>query len=110
MSDVYEAAWAALKATGIDFAQEAWNAAPPGDYGVLAITGEPVNFYADDEIILTQQSADVHLYTRDAGHAAAQAVMDALDTVDGLSYTNTARELLPDVGLMHYRWILSMEV
>lgn len=46
---MYDALLAALRATGIPFAETAWDQRPSGAYGVVAIDSA-LHFYADDHV------------------------------------------------------------
>ena len=106
MQTPYEALVAALKATGIPFAEDGWGVAPRGQaYGVVAIEMQFDSAWADGRMQEQGVEGSVDLFTPTVGIAEARQVQSALDSVEGVSWRFNSRQFEDDTRLAHWEWI-----
>lgn len=102
--DVVEALITALNTIpGIEFAEDAWFRKAPNDYGVVEVTGEAGNDYADGVKTAQSLAVRITIYVSGGSHAWISAVQGVLDA-QKLWYTMPQREYLQDINKVMWVW------
>ena len=90
---------------GIDFVEDAWIEKAPANYGVVELTGEIQNDYADGKKTAQAWNLRITIYVTGGSHHWISAVQDVL-TRAGLPYTAPQREYLNDIKKVMWVWNL----
>lgn len=88
---------------GIEFAEDAWEEKAPNNYGVVELTGEAVNDYADGRKTAQGFAVAITIYVSGGSHKWVTAVQSVLDRLH-LGYTMPQREYLHDIGKVKWMW------
>lgn len=109
---VYNELLAALRSTGIPFAEASWNDADlignDSDYGVIDLDGAGKTVFADDSMQLQAQEGTIDLFTHGLGHAQKETIQSILNDLH-ISYRLNGSQFEQDTGLKHYQWIFQLE-
>ena len=89
--------------SGIEFTEDAWNEKAPNNYGVVELTGETANDYADGIKIAQAYSVTITMYVSGNSHQWITAVQDVLDSLK-VRYTMPTREYLQDINKVRWIW------
>lgn len=103
---MYDAILAALKATGIPFAEVAWANAPKGDYGTFLLDSAYDSLWGDNHMISQTLEGTVHLFTRTPGPTPVQTIQAALDDLE-ISYRLNSWQFEEETKLLHWEWVVS---
>ena len=90
---------------GIDFAEDAWEEKAPSNYGVLELTGESGNDYADGRKTAINYAATLTIYVKGGSHHWIEAVEDVLDA-EHIPHNMPQREFLMDIRMVKWTWRL----
>ena len=90
---------------GIDFAEDAWEEKAPNNYGVLELTGESGNDYADGRKTAINYAATLTVYVKGGSHHWIEAVEDVLDA-EKIPHNMPQREFLMDIKMVRWVWNL----
>ena len=93
--------------SGIEFQEDAWDDKAPSNYGVVELTGETANDYADGVKIAQAYSVTITMYVSGNSHQWITKVQDVLDQLK-VRYTMPTREYLQDINKV--RWIWTVRV
>lgn len=105
----YETMAAALKATGLPFAEDGWDEKPAPPYGVYAIDNGAAALWAGDRRREHASQGTVDLFTPvGRGRVRRSVIEDALDEA-GVSYWFNSQQYERDTRLMHYEWIFEVD-
>ena len=88
---------------GIEFAEDAWHEKAPSNYGVVELTGETANDYADGVKIAQAYSVTITMYVSGNSHQWITKVQDVLDQLK-VRYTMPTREYLQDINKVRWIW------
>ena len=89
--------------SGIEFAEDAWKEKAPSNYGVVELTGETANDYADGVKIAQAYGVTITMYVTGNSHHWITAVQDVLDSLK-VRYTMPTREYLHDINKVMWVW------
>lgn len=89
--------------SGIEFQEDAWDDKAPSNYGVVELTGETANDYADGVKIAQAYSVTITLYVSGNSHQWITRVQDVLDQLK-VRYTMPTREYLQDINKVRWIW------
>ena len=89
--------------SGIEFQEDAWDDKAPSNYGVVELTGETANDYADGVKIAQAYSVTITLYVSGNSHQWITKVQDVLDQLK-VRYTMPTREYLQDINKVRWIW------
>ena len=89
--------------SGIEFQEDAWDEKAPSNYGVVELTGETANDYADGVKIAQAYSVTITLYVTGNSHQWITRVQDVLDQLK-VRYTMPTREYLQDINKVRWIW------
>ena len=89
--------------SGIEFTEDAWNEKAPNNYGVVELTGETANDYADGVKIAQAYSVTITMYVNGNSHTWITKVQDVLDSLK-VRYTMPTREYLHDIDMVRWIW------
>ena len=89
--------------SGIEFQEDAWDEKAPSNYGVVELTGETANDYADGVKIAQAYSVTITLYVSGNSHQWITKVQDVLDQLK-VRYTMPTREYLQDINKVRWIW------
>lgn len=95
----------ALNATGIPFAAYAWNTAPSGPYGIVALDGATSHLWASDRFRAHAVEGSVDLFVPGVGEAERKLVQAALANIDDLSFEFASAQYEDDTRLVHFEWL-----
>ena len=104
---MYDAMAAALKATGIPFAEDGWDTHPPAPWGVYAIDGEGETLHGDDRHELPVSTGTVDLFVLGSGRALRRQVEAAL-ALSGVWWSRNSRQYEDSTHLTHYEWVFEV--
>lgn len=88
---------------GIEFAEDAWEEKAPNNYGVVELTGEAGNDYADGIRIAKGYMVEITIYVTGGSHAWIEKVEAVLDALK-IPHTMPQREYLFDIKKVSWRW------
>ena len=88
---------------GIGFAEDAWDEKRPKNYGVVELTGETANDYADGVKIAQAFSVTITVYVNGNSHKWITQIQDVLDDLR-IRYTMPTREYLQDIDMVRWIW------
>ncbi len=89
--------------SGIEFQEDAWDDKAPSNYGVVELTGETANDYADGMKIAQAYSVTITMYVSGNSHQWITRVQDVLDQLK-VRYTMPTREYLQDINKVRWIW------
>ena len=89
--------------SGIEFQEDAWDEKAPSNYGVVELTGETANDYADGVKIAQAYSVTITMYVSGNSHQWITRVQDVLDQLK-VRYTMPTREYLQDINKVRWIW------
>lgn len=89
--------------SGIEFREDAWDEKAPSNYGVVELTGETANDYADGVKIAQAYSVTITMYVSGNSHQWITRVQDVLDQLK-VRYTMPTREYLQDINKVRWIW------
>lgn len=89
--------------SGIEFQEDAWEEKAPSNYGVVELTGETANDYADGVKIAQAYSVTITMYVSGNSHQWITRVQDVLDQLK-VRYTMPTREYLQDINKVRWIW------
>ena len=89
--------------SGIEFAEDAWDQKAPSNYGVVELTGETANDYADGRKIGQAFNVTITMYVSGNSHTWIQAVQEKLEGLK-IPYTMSPREYLQDIKKVRWIW------
>ena len=89
--------------SGIEFQEDAWDDKAPSNYGVVELTGETANDYADGVTIAQAYSVTITMYVSGNSHQWITRVQDVLDQLK-VRYTMPTREYLQDINKVRWIW------
>lgn len=89
--------------SGIEFQEDAWDDKAPSNYGVVELTGETANDYADGVKIAQAYSVTITMYVSGNSHQWITRVQDVLDQLK-VRYTMPTREYLQDINKVRWIW------
>ena len=89
--------------SGIEFQEDAWDDKAPTNYGVVELTGETANAYADGVKIAQAYSVTITMYVSGNSHQWITRVQDVLDQLK-VRYTMPTREYLQDINKVRWIW------
>ena len=89
--------------SGIEFQEDAWDDKAPSNYGVVELTGETANDYADGVKIAQAYSVTITMYVSGNSHQWITKVQDVLDQLK-VRYTMPTREYLQDINKVRWIW------
>ena len=97
---------------GIEFAKDAWVSKAPDVYGVVTLTGEPRQLWADGHLIDSIWQVGVHAYVDDDSDAWPERIQQKLEELESagkvdLTHSIT-REFDYEVGKVHWQWLVMM--
>ena len=97
---------------GIEFAKDAWVNKAPENYGVVELSGEARQLWADGHLTDSTWTVIVTAYVNDASDewpAKVQAKLDSLEDAGFLETTHTvSREFDYVTGKVRWRWTVFM--
>lgn len=99
----------ALKATGIPFAEFAWDRRPNVNYGVVAIDGAGQHEHGDN--VTTNQAIEgtVDLFTYGNDRAEVSTIQSVFDGFEGCSWYLESVQFESDTQLIHWEWVFQLE-
>ena len=89
--------------SGIEFQEDAWDEKAPSNYGVVELTGETANDYADGVKIAQAYSVMITMYVSGNSHQWITRVQDVLDQLK-VRYTMPTREYIQDIKKVRWIW------
>lgn len=89
--------------SGIEFQEDAWKEKAPSNYGVVELTGETANDYADGVKIAQAYGVTITMYVTGNSHHWITAVQDVLDSLK-VRYTMPTREYLETINKVRWIW------
>ena len=89
--------------SGIEFTEDAWNEKAPNNYGVVELTGETANDYADGRKIGQAFNVTITIYVSGNSH---EWIMKVQEKLDGLKvrYNMPTRQYLQDIKKVMWVW------
>ena len=87
----------------IEFTEDAWDEKAPNDYGVVELTGEVTNDYADGKKIAQGFGVTIRSYVSGNSHLWITKVQDVLDSLR-IRYKMEPREYLEDIKKVRWTW------
>lgn len=103
----YELLEAALRETGIPFAEGGWDKHPAAPYGVYALDGDGNNLWAGDHLEEQVLQGTVDLFTRGRGRDKKELVQAALMKAR-ISWSLNSIQYEPDTRLTHFEWVFEV--
>lgn len=88
---------------GIDFVEDAWVEKAPQNYGVVELTGEAANDYADGRKVAQLLQLTITIYVAGGSHHWITAVQGILDA-QKVRYTMPQRQYLDDIQKVMWVW------
>lgn len=89
--------------SGIEFQEDAWDEKAPNNYGVVELTGETANDYADGRKIGQAFNVTITMYVSGNSHTWIQKVQEKLESLK-IPYTMPTREYLQDINKVRWIW------
>lgn len=89
--------------SGIEFQEDAWDEKAPSNYGVVELTGETANDYADGVKIAQAYTVTITLYVTGNSHQWITKVQDVLDQLK-VRYTMPTREYVQTIDKVRWIW------
>lgn len=97
---------------GIEFTKDAWVNKAPENYGVVELSGEARQLWADGHLTDSAWTVIVNAYVADDSDgypALIQQKLEALESQGRLDLTHTNnRDFDYETGKVHWRWMLIM--
>lgn len=93
--------------SGIEFTEDAWNEKAPNNYGVVELTGETANDYADGRKIGQAFNVTITIYVSGNSHEWIMKVQEKLEGLK-IPYSMPTREYLHDINKV--RWIWNVKI
>ena len=94
---------------GLDFVEDAWVEKAPANYGVVELTGEIQNDYAEGRKTAQAWNLRITIYVTGGSHHWIGAVQDVL-TRAGIPYSAPQREYLQDIKKVMWVWNTRMKM
>lgn len=88
---------------GIDFTEDAWVEKAPANYGVVELTGESANDYADGIKIAQAFAVRVTAYVTGGSHQWITTIQGVLDA-QNITYSMPQRDYLDDIQKVRWIW------
>jgi hypothetical protein len=88
---------------GIEFVEDAWLNKAPENYGVVELTGEAGNDWADGRKTAQKLAVNITIYVTGGSHHWITAVQSVLDELQ-YPYIMPKREYLMDIGKVSWSW------
>lgn len=102
----------ALRATGIEFAENAWvNADQIGgdnDYGCVSLDGQGASVWADGHMVNQSMEGTVDLFCHTSGREHARTIQNIFNTLH-ISFRLNAVDFESDTRLTHWQWVFQLE-
>ena len=97
---------------GIEFAKDAWVNKAPENYGVVYLSGEARQMWADGHCTDSAWTVVLDAYVQDDSDGYPALIQAKLEALEGegmldLTHTNT-RDFDYGIGKVHWRWMLIM--
>ena len=89
--------------SGIEFTEDAWDQKAPNNYGVVELSGETANDYADGRKIGQAFNVTITMYVSGNSHTWIQAVQEKLESLK-IPYSMPTREYLQDIKKVRWIW------
>lgn len=109
---MFDALLAALRSTGIEFAENGWVDAHKiggnADYGVASIDGSGRTVWADGHMEHQAIEGTVDLFCHGSGRDRMETIQNVFDLM-GISYTLQAVDYENDTRLTHWSWVFQLE-
>ena len=99
----------ALKASGIPFAEYAWDIRPKVNYGVVAIDGAGRHAAADNHVEHQAVEGTVDLFTYTNDRQDVDTIQQVLNDFDGLTWYLESVQYESDPRLIHWEWVFQLE-
>lgn len=99
----------ALKATGIPFAEYAWDQRPKVNYGTVAIDGAGESLAADNRIENQPIEGTIDLYTYDNDREGVELIQGVLNDMEGCAWYLESVQYENDSRMIHWEWIFQLE-
>ena len=103
----------ALSGSGVPFVRDTWidenNDMGRSDYGVVALSGEPLTLYGDDRMIKQEMNGSVIMYVMDGDDSKAQTVQNILKAYPGLSFRLAGCDFLREMIANRWTWRFTLE-
>lgn len=112
MPEDYTALVAALKGSGIPFAEYDWQTRPTGDYGTVSLDFEAAADYGDDRKVARAFSGSVDLFMHGRDLTKVEAVEEILENTFWSCWSCWRLEGIQherETGLIHYEWVFEVE-
>lgn len=111
MPEEYEALVAALKGTGIPFAEYGWETSPVGEYGVVSLEFEADAMNGDGRKVARswEGSIDVFFRTMSRRGELRRKVESVLTDICGASWRQESFQHESSTGLFHAEWVFQVE-
>ena len=93
------------KISGLDFVEDAWVEKAPANYGVVELTGEIQNDYAEGRKTAQAWNLRITIYVTGGSHHWIGEVQDVLARM-GIPYSAPQREYLQDIKKVMWVWNL----
>lgn len=93
------------KISGLDFVEDAWVEKAPANYGVVELTGEVQNDYAEGRKTAQAWNLRITIYVTGGSHHWISEVQDVLARM-GIPYSAPQREYLQDIKKVMWVWNL----
>lgn len=97
---------------GIEFAKDAWVNKAPENYGVVSLSGEAKQLWADGHLTDSSWTVAIDAYVKDDSDgypALIQSKLEGLEAEGVLDLTHTCnRDFDFEVEKVHWRWMLIM--
>ena len=97
---------------GVEFVRDAWVNKAPDNYGVVEMSGEVSQLWADGHLTDSIWRVVVTLYVKsdeDTYPDKVQAKLEALEAAGHLDFTQTvSREFVYDIGKVKWTWQVNM--
>ena len=97
---------------GIEFAKDAWVSKAPDVYGVVTLTGEPRQLWADGHLIDSIWNVAVYAYVKDDSNAWPERIQQKLEELEAesngrvdLTYSIN-REFDYEINRVRWQWIV----
>ena len=89
--------------SGIEFTEDAWNEKAPNNYGVVELTGETANDYADGRKIGQAFNVTITIYVSGNSHEWIMKVQEKLEGLK-IPYRMPTRQYLQDIKKVMWVW------
>ena len=99
----------ALKATGIPFAEYAWDQRPKVNYGVIAIDGAGESMAADNRIVNQSIEGTIDLFTYNNDRDGVDQIQSVLNDFAGCAWYLESVQYENDSRMIHWEWVFQLE-